>query len=46
MKTCEIKLLGKHNLENVLIAIAIADSLSVPFECIRNTVKTFQRSRT
>ncbi|MEB3429845.1 UDP-N-acetylmuramoyl-L-alanine--D-glutamate ligase [Citroniella saccharovorans] len=42
MKTCEIKLLGKHNLENVLIAIAIADSLSVPFECIRNTVKTFK----
>lgn len=38
----ELQLLGKHNHENVMAAIAIAIRMGVPMECIRKTVQEFQ----
>ncbi len=40
-KTTELKVLGGHNHENVMAAIAIAVSMKVPMEIIRKTVKEF-----
>lgn len=37
----DMKLLGKHNYENVMAAVAIAMHAGVPIECIRNAVKNF-----
>lgn len=38
---CDMKLLGKHNYENVMAAVAIAVHAGVPIDCIRKTVKEF-----
>ena len=40
-KTTELKVLGGHNHENVMAAIAMAVSMEVPMEVIRKTVKEF-----
>lgn len=37
----DMKLLGKHNYENVMAAVAIAMHAGVPLECIRKAVKEF-----
>lgn len=37
----DMKLLGKHNYENVMAAVAIAMHAGVPMECIRKAVKNF-----
>ena len=37
----DMKLLGKHNYENVMAAVAIAMHAGVPIECIRKAVKNF-----
>lgn len=41
-ETTELKLLGTHNYENVMAAIAIASAFGVPLERIRETVIRFQ----
>lgn len=38
----ELQLLGKHNFENVMAAIAIAIRMDVPMDCIRKAVKEFK----
>mgnify|MGYP005857416683 CR=1 FL=1 len=38
----ELQLLGKHNFENVMAAVAIALRMGVPMDCIRKAVKAFQ----
>ena len=38
----ELQLLGKHNYENVMAAVAIAYFMGVPMEYIQKTVKSFQ----
>ena len=38
----DMKLLGTHNVENVMAAIAISDSFGVPMDSIINTVKEFK----
>ena len=38
----DMKLLGIHNVENVMAAIAISDSFGVPMDSIINTVKEFK----
>ncbi|HIT63669.1 MAG TPA: UDP-N-acetylmuramoyl-L-alanine--D-glutamate ligase [Candidatus Ventrimonas merdavium] len=38
----ELQLLGKHNFENVMAAVAIALRMGVPMDCIRKAVKEFQ----
>lgn len=40
--TGELKILGKHNYENVMAAIGIAVTAGVPMECIIETVTSFQ----
>lgn len=42
IKVSEMQLLGIHNVENVMAAIAIAIHTRVPIESIINTVKAFQ----
>ena len=42
MNIHEMQLLGMHNVENVMAAIAMADAFGVPMENILNTVKQFQ----
>lgn len=37
----DMKLLGKHNYENVMAAIAIAEAMGVPMDCIIRTVCAF-----
>ena len=37
----DMKLLGKHNYENVMAAVAIAMHVGVPIDCIRKAVKEF-----
>ena len=37
----DMKLLGKHNYENVMAAVAITMHAGVPLECIRKAVKEF-----
>jgi len=39
--TREMKLLGRHNYENVMAAVAIAMHAGVPAECVRRAVKEF-----
>jgi UDP-N-acetylmuramoylalanine--D-glutamate ligase len=41
-KTTELKLLGRHNHENVMAAVALAISVGVPIKIIRNTVMKFE----
>ena len=38
----DMQLLGKHNYENVMAAIAIAMHAGVPLDCIRKAVREFQ----
>ena len=38
----ELKLLGKHNYENVMAAVAIAVNMDVPMDIIRKAVKEFE----
>lgn len=38
----EMKLLGKHNMENVMAAIAITSAFGVPMESILDTVRSFR----
>lgn len=38
----ELQLLGKHNYENIMAAVAIAVNMDVPMETIRKVVKEFQ----
>ncbi|WWR15046.1 UDP-N-acetylmuramoyl-L-alanine--D-glutamate ligase [Lachnospiraceae bacterium JLR.KK008] len=38
----EMKLLGVHNVENVMAAVALAHSMGVPLESIRETVREFR----
>ena len=40
-KTGDLNLLGIHNYENVMAAIAIAMNMGVPMDCIRKAVKAF-----
>lgn len=40
-KTTDLKVLGSHNHENVMAAIAVAVSMKVPMEIIRKTVTEF-----
>lgn len=40
-KTSELQLLGVHNYENVMAAVAMAASYGVPMETIRRVVKSF-----
>ena len=41
MKTGEMKLLGLHNYENVMVAAAMADFAGVPMEKIKETIMNF-----
>lgn len=38
----ELNLLGKHNHENVMAAVAISIRMGVPMDCIRKAVKAFK----
>ncbi len=38
----EIKLLGAHNIENVMASIAMADAMSVPVDVIHDVVRDFR----
>jgi len=38
----ELKIIGKHNYENAMAAIACAMSLGVPLACIREALRSFQ----
>lgn len=40
-KTTQLKLLGRHNHENVMAAIGLAISMGVPHEVIRDTIMKF-----
>ena len=40
--TEDTNLVGVHNIENIMAAIAIAINMNVPVENIRNTIKNFQ----
>ncbi|MDD3278955.1 MAG: UDP-N-acetylmuramoyl-L-alanine--D-glutamate ligase [Lachnospiraceae bacterium] len=41
VKTAELKLLGLHNFENVMVAVAMASSVGVPMDSIRRSIKAF-----
>jgi UDP-N-acetylmuramoylalanine--D-glutamate ligase len=41
-KTTKLKLLGKHNHENVMAAAALATSMGVPIKVIRDTIMNFE----
>jgi UDP-N-acetylmuramoylalanine--D-glutamate ligase len=41
-RTTELKLLGRHNHENIMAAVALAISVGVPMNVIRNTVMKFE----
>lgn len=41
MNASEMKLVGVHNVENVMAAIAIAEAMQVPEEIYLNTIKNF-----
>ncbi|MES2023729.1 MAG: UDP-N-acetylmuramoyl-L-alanine--D-glutamate ligase [Patescibacteria group bacterium] len=41
-KNWKIKLLGKHNLENIACAVAVARSLKIPEKIIKKTVENFK----
>ena len=38
----DLKILGRHNHENVMAAVAIALCMGVPMDCIRRAVKAFE----
>ena len=38
----DLKILGRHNHENVMAAVAIAVCMGVPMDCIRRAVKAFE----
>jgi len=38
----ELQILGKHNYENVMAAVAISIRMGVPMDCIRKAVKAFK----
>lgn len=40
-KVAELKLLGLHNFENVMVAVAMAYSVGVPMDSIRASIKEF-----
>lgn len=42
LNTAETKLLGTHNMENIMAAIAICDAYGVPMESILRSVKAFR----
>lgn len=42
LRTDELQIIGKHNYENVMAAVAMALSFQVPMDIIRRTVKTFR----
>ncbi len=42
MKVGEVNLPGKHNLENILASIAIAYTMKIDIESIKNTIKEFK----
>lgn len=42
VKIDELKILGRHNHENVMAAVAISMNMGVPLEKIRETVKKFE----
>lgn len=42
LRTHELQIIGKHNYENVMAAVAMALSFQVPMDIIRRTVKTFR----
>ena len=42
MAVDDIKILGKHNLENVLAAVAISYYMDIPVEIIAETIRNFQ----
>lgn len=42
LNTAETKLLGTHNMENIMAAIAICDAFGVPMESILNSVRAFR----
>ncbi|MCC8149935.1 MAG: UDP-N-acetylmuramoyl-L-alanine--D-glutamate ligase [Lachnospiraceae bacterium] len=42
ISTDDLNILGRHNYENVMAAVAMAVSVGVPMEKIRETLRTFQ----
>ena len=42
LNTAETKLLGTHNMENIMAAIAICDAFGVPMDSILNSVRAFR----
>lgn len=42
LRTSELQIIGKHNYENVMAAVAMALSLQVPMDIIRRAVKAFR----
>jgi len=42
VRTDELKLLGRHNFENVMTAVAIAVCMKVPMDTIRKVLKEFE----
>ena len=42
LKTGELRILGVHNYENAMAAVAVADAMGVPMEIIRKTLKEFK----
>ena len=42
LNTAETKLLGTHNMENIMAAMAICDAFGVPMESILNYVRAFR----
>ena len=40
-KTAELQILGTHNYENVMAAVAMASAFGVPMESVRKSVKSF-----
>ena len=42
IKTAELNIVGAHNHENAMAAIACAISMNVPLECIRSALRSFK----
>ncbi|GMR18545.1 MAG: UDP-N-acetylmuramoyl-L-alanine--D-glutamate ligase [Gammaproteobacteria bacterium] len=42
MPVAEVQLIGQHNIANVMAAMALAETMSIPFELMRETVKEFK----